>query len=506
MQAHDASIAQLAAPHLRPGETVTSTAFVERQVPALVRTLRFIRFAYLEDFQVAVTNERLLLFTRGGRLFGRKAGSPAAIEHADLVKAETPQVLAIGSIGMRLTLANGLVYEFLVPKKLAGYEGQEAFVSGYIPWLAQGIAARGFAPRGPEFPRLPGLDMPPMLAHGALAVVGTGFALFNLTGLFAWLSAGYLGGAFMALMATALGAAAAVFAIEKMRTRSARLRGETPVSLLSLATTHRRKLGLAAAAVAALMVVGGIVSFVSDKLTEQRDADIQAESDAQLATALAGIADERAAAALRPALSQWPPENPPPSDPPLAAAPAIDVVRARLTGYGFTLADVPASDPLVAWSLIATGTRGQRLTLTVESAASSDNASRSAGPVVSVAVQGPDAQVRERILARLRNELMPSGPVLGEALRAGGVVSPTVAGSAAHGADASGSEYRVVARSLTRNDSSRRNRYCVTSATASVCAESEIDEANYTLTGTTTFHDVRRDWSTWAARVAAGAP
>lgn len=503
MQAHDAAIAAMAAPHLRPGEAVTSTAYVERQVPALVRTLRFIRFAYLEDFQVAVTNERLLLFTRGGRLFGRKAGSPAAIEHADLVKAETFQAFALGSIGMRLTLANGLVYEFLVPKKLAGYEGQEAFVAGYTPWLTQGIAAQGFPARGTDSPRLPGLDMPAMLAHWALAVAATGFALMNLTGVLAFFANGYIVNGLFALMVSALSGALGAFAIDRIRSRAARLRGETPVPLLTLAKTHRTKLVVAGAVLTALVVVGSIVSLVSEHMTEQEEADRQAENDANMASAVAAVAQQQAEAAVQPAIDQWPPTIPPLTDPPLAAAPSALAVSARFVGYGFVPREQRPQDPLVDWSFVATGQRGQTVTVTVESTGPGINVSRVQGSVVALAVRGPGTAVRERILAQLQGQLLPQGEALGGALRAAGIQNVTVAGASAQGTDASGNEFRLVARALARTDSSRRGIYCVTGPTASVCAATEITESNYTLTGTTTFDDIRRDWSTWAARAAA---
>lgn len=503
MQAHDSAIAAMAAPHLRPGETVTSTAFVERQIPALIRTLRFIRFAYLEDFQVAVTNERLLLFTRGGRLFGRKAGTVAAIEHSSLVKAETFQAFAIGSIGIRLTLANGLAYEFLVPKKLAGYEGQEAFVAGYVPWLTEGIAARGFPARGPEVPRLPVLDMPTMLAHWALAVAATGFALMNLMGVFAFFANGYLSSGLFALLVSALSGAVGVFAFDRIRSRATRLRGETPVPLLTLAKTHRTKLALAGAALTALVVVGSVVSLVSEHMAEQEEADRQAENDATMASAVAAVAEQQAAAAVQPAIDQWPPTIPPLTDPPLATAPSALAVRARFVGYGFVPRDERPQDPLVEWSFVATGQRGQTVTITVESTGPGINVSRVPGNVVALAVRGPGTELRERILAPLQGQLLPRGEALGEALRAAGIQNVTVAGAAAQGTDSSGNEFRLVARALTRTDSAVRGRYCVTGPTSSVCAQTEITEANYTLTGTTTFDDIRRDWSTWAARAAA---
>ena len=506
MQANDASIVAMATAHLRPGEAITSTAYVERQVPALIRSLRFIRFAYLESFHVAVTNERTLLFTTGGRLFGRGAGSPAAIEHAEVAKAEAVSVLAIGSTGMRLTLHNGLVLEFLVPKVLAGYEGQAAFVAGYIPWLAQGAAAQGFSARGPEFPRLPRLDMPPMLAHWALAVAAGLFALLQVTNVFTSLSYGHFTVAFVGLMMAAVGGVPAVFALNRIRTRAARLRGETPAPLLELAKMHRVKLAIAGAAVMALLVVGGLVTAVSGALHEREEADLQEDRDALLAASEAAAAERQAAAAARPAIDQWPPTNTPAEDPPLPAPPSVERVRAHFTGLGFTVTDGPPGDPLVVWTLVATGARGQTLTLTAESTAASQDASRAAGRVVAVAVRGPDPSVRDRILARLHGELMPQGEVLGRALSAGGVANPTVAGSAAHGTDANGNEYRVVARSLTSTDSYARGKYCVTSAAASVCVDTQVTESEYTLTPDWTFERIRSSWSSWAARVAAGVP
>ncbi|MBK8589860.1 MAG: hypothetical protein IPN77_12140 [Sandaracinaceae bacterium] len=255
--------------------------------------MRFIRFAYLEDFQVAVTNERLLLFTRGGRLFGRKAGSPAAIEHADLVKAETFQAFALGSIGMRLTLANGLVYEFLVPKKLAGYEGQEAFVAGYTPWLTQGIAAQGFPARGTDFPRLPGLDMPAMLAHWALA--GSH-----------WLRArepdrcpGVLRQRLHRQRALCLDGVSpergpGPLPSTRIRSRAARLRGETPVPLLTLARTHRTKLRWPAPCSRRWWSWAASSRSCPEHMTEQEEADRQAENDANMASAVAAVAQQQA--------------------------------------------------------------------------------------------------------------------------------------------------------------------------------------------------------------------
>ncbi|MBK8589859.1 MAG: hypothetical protein IPN77_12135 [Sandaracinaceae bacterium] len=98
----------------------------------------------------------------------------------------------------------------------------------------------------------------------------------------------------------------------------------------------------------------------------------------------------------------------------------------------------------------------------------------------------------ERILAQLQGQLLRQERRWARALRAAGIQNVTVAGASAQGTDASGNESRLAARALSRTDSSRRGIDCVTVPTPSVCAATQITESNYTLTGTTTFDDIRR--------------